>query len=91
MDNDLETMTKEELIAEVMKLRDGIRKHRDATGHELCWYHPDLWSLLPEKVSPEILVPEWSKFMNGCIHYRKSLDEQAPNAPRVDINFEDTK
>ena len=91
MDNDLETMTKEELIAEVMKLRAGIRNHRDATGHELCWYHPDLWNLLPEKVSPEILVPEWSKFMNGCIQYRKSLDEQAPNAPRVDIDFEDEK
>lgn len=91
MDNDLETMTKEELIAEVMKLRASIRNHRDATGHELCWYHPDLWNLLPEKVSPEILVPEWSKFMNGCIQYRKSLDEQAPNAPRVDTDFEDEK
>ncbi|HNE04889.1 MAG TPA: hypothetical protein PLT08_10255 [Anaerolineales bacterium] len=91
MDNDLETMTKEELIAEVRKLRAGIRNHRDATGHELCWYHPDLWNLLPEKVSPEILVPEWSKFMNGCIQYRKSLDEQAPNAPRVDTDFEDEK
>lgn len=91
MDNDLETMTKEELIAEVRKLRAGIRNHRDATEHELCWYHPDLWNLLPEKVSPEILVPEWSKFMNGCIQYRKSLDEQAPNAPRVDTDFEDEK
>ena len=91
MDNDLETMTKEELIAEVRKLRAGIRSHRDATEHELCWYHPDLWNLLPEKVSPEILVPEWSKFMNGCIQYRKSLDEQAPNAPRVDTDFEDEK
>ena len=91
MDNDLETMTKEELIAEVMKLRASIRNHRDATGHELCWYHPDLWNLLSEKVSPEILVPEWSKFMNGCIQYRKSLDEQAPNAPRVDTDFEDEK
>lgn len=59
MDNDLEEMTKEELIAEVKKLREGIRNHRDATGHDLCWYHPDLWELLPEKISPEILVHEW--------------------------------
>lgn len=90
MDNDVEIMTREKLAAEVIKLRQAIRKHRDATEHELCWYHPDLWNLLPEKLSPEIQVPEWSKFMNGCIHYRKSLDEQAPNAPRVNVGFENT-
>ena len=35
------------LVAEVRKLRAGIRKHRDSTGHDLCWHHPDLWDLLP--------------------------------------------
>ena len=87
MDTDLESMTKEELIKEVFKLRQAIRKHRDSTGHALCWHHPDLWNLLPEKLSPEIQVPEWSKFLSGCIQYRKSLDEQAPNAPRVHVDF----
>ena len=91
MDIDLELMTREELTAEIIKLRQGIRKHRDATEHELCWHHPDLWDLLPEKLSPEIKVPEWFKFMNGCIHYRKSLDEQAPNAPRLDVDFDESK
>ena len=91
MDIDLELMTREELTAEIIKLRQGIRKHRDATEHELCWHHPDLWDLLPEKLSPEIKVPEWSKFMNGCMHYRKSLDEQAPNAPRLDVDFDESK
>lgn len=85
MDNDLATMTKEDLIKEVIKLRQAIREHRDSTGHGLRWYHPELWSLLPEKLSPEIQVPEWSKFMHGCVQYRKSLDEQAPDAPRVNI------
>ena len=87
MDTDLELMTKEGLIEEVIKLRQAIREHRDSTGHDLCWHHPKLWSLLPEKLPPEIQVPEWSKFMGGCIQYRKSLDEQAPNAPRIDIEF----
>ena len=87
MDTDLELMTKEELIKEVIKLRQAIREHRDSTGHDLCWYHPKLWSLLPEGISPEIQVPEWSEFMSGCIRYRKSLDEQAPNAPRIDVEF----
>jgi hypothetical protein len=88
MDSDLELMTREELMAEIIKLRRGIREHRDSSGHELCWYHPDLWNLLPEKLSPEIQVPEWSKFMNGCVQYRKSLDEQAPDATRVNIEFD---
>ena len=52
MDADLDRMSHEELVAEVKKLRQGIRAHRDSTGHELCWHHPALWSLLPEKTDP---------------------------------------
>ena len=37
------------LSAEVRKLRRGIRQHRDSSLHELCWHHPALWGLLPEK------------------------------------------
>jgi hypothetical protein len=37
MDTDLERMSREQLIEEVMKLRLGIREHRDSTRHELCW------------------------------------------------------
>lgn len=83
MDTDLDGMSREQLIAEVKKLRQGIRVHRDSTGHELCWHHPDLWSLLPEKSDPLPEVPEWPRFMEGCIHYRQSLDEQLPNATRT--------
>ena len=77
MDNDLEGMTREALVAEIKKLRDGIRKHRDSTGHELCWHHPDLWNLLPERTDPVPTVPAWPEFMQGCIRYRQSLDNQA--------------
>jgi hypothetical protein len=82
MDNDLESLSREQLIDEVKKLRQGIREHRDSTGHELCWHHPALWALLPENTDPVPMVPEWPQFLRGCIHYRQSLDEQLPDAPR---------
>ena len=87
MDEDLAGMSRDGLVAEVKKLRQGIRKHRDSTGHALCWHHPDLWALLPERTEPEIAVPPWPKFMRGCIRYRQSLDEQAPGAPIHDKEF----
>lgn len=83
MDKDLEVMSREQLIEEAKKLRNGIRKHRDSTQHELCWHHPALWSLLPEKSDPLPAVPDWPEFLRGCIKYRKSLDEQIPHAPRT--------
>jgi hypothetical protein len=82
MDEDLERMSREELIAETKKLRQGIRKHRDSTGHELCWHQPALWGLLPEQNDPIPVVPDWPQFLRGCIRYRQSLDEQLPSAPR---------
>jgi hypothetical protein len=83
MDTDLDTLSREQLIVEVRKLRAGIRAHRDATGHDLCWHHPALWGLLPEKTDPLPRVPEWPQFLAGCIRYRQSLDEQLPGAPRT--------
>jgi hypothetical protein len=83
MDEDLDHMRREELIDEVKKLRQGIRQHRDSSRHELCWNHPSLWGLLPEKTDPIPVVPEWPEFIRGCVRYRQSLDEQAPNAPRT--------
>ncbi len=87
MDEDLETWSREALIAEVKRLRQGIRSHRDASGHDLCWHHPDLWNLLPERTQPKLMVPDWPQFMRGCIRYRQSLDTQAGEAPRTDAEF----
>ena len=84
MDSDLSAMSKEDLISEVIKLRNGIRAHRDSSGHDLCWHQPDLWRLLPEKTDPLPTVPEWPQFMVGCVRYRQSLDVQAKQAPRTD-------
>ena len=88
MDDDLSTMTREDLIAEVRRLRQGIRQHRDSSGHDLCWYHPALWGLLPEKLDPLPTVPEWPQFIQGCVKYRLSLDRQAPDAPRTSQQYE---
>ena len=88
MDDDLERLTKDELITMVKKLRSGIREHRDSTKHELCWHHPRLWGLLPEKVEPQVAVPEWPQFLRGCLRYRESLDRQLPNAPRIAEEFQ---
>jgi hypothetical protein len=82
MDADIDSMSRDDLLAEVKRLRAGIRAHRDATGQDLCWHHPALWSLLPERSDPLPVVPEWPQFLRGCIRYRQSLDEQASQAPR---------
>jgi hypothetical protein len=88
VDEDLERLSREALIAEVKRLRQGIREHRDSSGHDLCWHHPQLWGLLPERVDPEIAVPPWPKFLRGCVKYRESLERQRPDASVHDREFE---
>lgn len=75
LDQDILSMNQEQLRAEVQKLRAAIREQRDQKGHDLCWYLPELWEVLPEKVVPQPAVPEWSDFIQRCAAFRKSLDE----------------
>ena len=89
MDEDLESLTREQLIAEAKRLREGIREHRDASGQALCWHHPKLWGLLPEPIPSSIAVPEWPQFLRGCVKYRESLDRELPDAKRIDTEFGD--
>ncbi len=89
MDEDLNALARKQLIDEVKRLRAGIRAHRDATGHDLCWHHPELWKLLPEPLDQHVAVPEWPQFMRGCIRYRESLDAQLPRAPRTNEELEE--
>ena len=84
MDEDLAQLDREALIAEIKRLRAGIREHRDSSGHDLCWHHPKLWGLLPEKTEAVLTVPAWPQFLRGCLRYRESLDRQLPNVPRTD-------
>ena len=73
MDEDLEPLTREQLAAEVRKLRAGIRAHRDSTAHELCWHHPLLWQLRP----------------SGRIRFRSSRNGRSSSAavsiPRISL------
>jgi hypothetical protein len=89
MDEDLKSSTREELVAEVLKLRNAIRAHRDSSGHDLCWHHPELWRTLPERVDPDIVVPPWPQFLRGCVAYRESLAEQAPEARTHDAEYDE--
>jgi len=81
-------MTREQLIAEAKRLRAGIREHRDSTRQDLCWHHPQLWGLLPERSDPLPAVPDWPQFLRGCIRYRQSLDRELPGAPRTTEEYE---
>ncbi len=76
MDEDIDGTSGDDLAAEVRRLRSGIRTHRDSSGHDLCWHHPDLWGLLPERQDPLPVVPDWPEFLRGCVQYRESLDRQ---------------
>ena len=89
MDEDLNSLGREELIAEVKRLRTAIREHRDSSGHDLCWHHPKLWGLLPERLTPEVAVPPWPKFLRGCLRYRESLERELPDAPSLDREFDE--
>jgi hypothetical protein len=89
MDDDLDQLDREQLIALVKRMRAAIREHRDSSGQELCWHHPKLWGVLPEQTDPQPAVPAWPQFMRGCIRYRQSLDEQLAGAPRTTAEYEE--
>jgi len=88
MDEDSAKLNREALIAEVERLRAGIRAHRDSRGQKLCWHHPELWGLLPEPIPEGIAVPAWPQFLRGCVAYRQSLDRELPDAPRTAEDFD---
>lgn len=73
-DSDLDCMTSVELKEEVIRLRNAIRLQRDQKGHDLCWYVPELWDVLPEKIKPDPEVPPWDEFIARCAAFRKTLD-----------------
>jgi hypothetical protein len=43
---------------------------------------------LPEKTDPVPVVPDWPQFLEGCLKYRRSLDEQLPHAPRTTAPYQ---
>jgi hypothetical protein len=62
-DKDLDAMDHATLLAAARAMRQAIRTHRDSSGHELCWHHPDMWALLPDAPIGGQVVPDG---LNSC-------------------------
>jgi hypothetical protein len=59
----------------IRELEDAIRKHRSATGHDMCWENDvELWSVLKDNVKMDHTPPPWPEFMKRCAAYRASKD-----------------
>lgn len=62
------------LAREVIRLREGIRKHQQQTGHGLCWLNDvELWKLLdPEARYPHETLPVRDEFLAQCAKFYES-------------------
>lgn len=74
MDEDLDKMDRDGLLSVAKALRAAIRSHRDCSGHDLCWFHPEMWCLLPEAAAKPPAVPPWPEFLNNCAIFRGTLE-----------------
>jgi hypothetical protein len=98
MDEDIKNMTVEELQQETMKLRSGIRTHRDQKGDENCWLDDQmyLYGMLPEKIGADPELPSKELMMVNCSRYYecrkqgklyKPLDKLDKPEVKVNENF----
>lgn len=70
VDGDLVGLNYIELQHEVMKLREGIRNHRDQKGDDNCWLDDyALYGLLPEKIKADPQLPDKQLMMLNCSRY----------------------
>lgn len=65
MDENL--LSREELLSELVKLRNGIRKHRDEKGHDRCQIDDsELYNLLPDGIMADQRLPDDIEFLRNC-------------------------
>lgn len=77
---ELRLMSEEKLQEEVLRLRNGIRKHRDERGHNRCWLDDqELYNLLPEQTQADTKLPPKDEFLKNCEKYWQ--ERQKPNDP----------
>ena len=71
MDEDIKDMPIIDLQIEIMKLRNGIRTHRDQKGDENCWLDGKfyLYGLLPERVDVDPQLPNKQLMMVNCSRF----------------------
>jgi hypothetical protein len=73
---DLRDMDCNDLLREVIRLRDGIRDHRDCRGDDRCWFDDQkLYLLLPEKLrgqtglnDKELMYGNCRRFIDTRVH-----------------------
>jgi hypothetical protein len=60
----------------IKELEDAIRKHRETTGHNMCWENDEeLWTVLKDGIKLDHTPPNWCEFMQNCAAYRASKDK----------------
>lgn len=56
-----------ELVAEVVRLRNAIREHRDQKGDDRCWMDDSkLYAALPEASGIEPILPPPEEMLSNC-------------------------
>lgn len=69
-DADVEKMTCDALCAEVLRLRQEIREHRDQRGDDRCWLDDvALHALLPDAPPALLELPPWEEMEKRCAAY----------------------
>ena len=73
IDSDVEFMTHFQMKAEILRLRSGVRKHRDQRLDDRCWMDDiELYEVLPEGIEPSYvdlrLLPK-DVMLRNCEHY----------------------
>ncbi len=89
MDADLESLSREQLIAEVKRLRQAFANIATAPGTSCAGTIPRCGRCCRKKSDPLPVVPDWPQFLRGCLRYRQSLDDQLPQAPRSHEPYRD--
>jgi hypothetical protein len=69
-DEDIKGMSPAELRREAMRLRDAIRKHRDAEENARCWHNDlALYGVLPENEPPGRMDGPEEVLLRNCRRY----------------------
>lgn len=86
IDRDITFMSVFQLQNELQSLRDEVRRHRDAKGHDRCWLNDQaLYNLLPEKKQGDSKLPPLGEFLEKCVEYHKEYESgTSPNDANAD-------
>lgn len=69
-DEQLQGLPVEDLVAEILRLRDAIRLHRGEKGNDRCWLDDQrLYGVLPDVESADFRLPCRGEFLKNCERY----------------------